>query len=337
MAQFGWKAGPEQYPPTELLDYAITADQAGFDFLDVSDHFHPWSEEGQACFTWTWLGAVAARTSTIHMGPGLTCPILRYHPAIIAQAAATVAAMAPGRFYLAVGTGEALNEYAATAEWPGYNERRHRLAEAIDLIRALWTGDEVTWEGDFYQTRKARLFTPPPSPIPIYVSTLVPESAAFAGRHGDGLITVGGQQDAHYRQLLQDFEGGARLAGKNPAMMPRLIEIQVAYTDDEQAAIGLMQKYWAGTMIPALYDQKIYTPKMAAQNGAVIGADAIRQRSCISANPERQVEYAQHYLDLGLTSLVFHSIGSDERAFLEGFGRDVLPRLRGQQPRQQAA
>jgi coenzyme F420-dependent glucose-6-phosphate dehydrogenase len=337
MAQFGWKAGPEQYPPTELLDYAITADQAGFDFLDVSDHFHPWSEEGQACFTWTWLGGVAARTQQIQMGPGITCPILRYHPAVIAQAAATVAAMAPSRFYLGVGTGEALNEYAATGEWPGYNERRQRLSEAIELIRALWTGEEVTWDGDFYTTRKARLFTPPPSPIPIYVSTLVPESAAFAGRHGDGLISVGGQPDTLYQQMFESFEDGARQAGKDPTTMPRLIEIQVAYTDDEQAAIGVMQKYWAGTLVPALFNQKIYTPAMSAQNGQVVGADIIRQKACISADPEKQVQYARHYLDLGFDRPIFHSIGPDERAFLTGFGQDVLPRLRDQQSQQQAA
>ncbi|HEX6480329.1 MAG TPA: LLM class flavin-dependent oxidoreductase, partial [Ktedonobacteraceae bacterium] len=157
MVQFGWKAGTEQFPPTELLEYAIAAEQAGFDLIDVSDHFHPWSEEGQSAFTWTWLGAVAARTSRIHFGPGLTCPILRYHPSVIAQAAATVSAMAPGRFYLGVGTGEALNEYAATGMWPGYTERRERLLEAIVLIRALWSGEEVTLDGDYYMTRKAQL------------------------------------------------------------------------------------------------------------------------------------------------------------------------------------
>src|SRR5689334_13266254 len=131
--QLGWKAGSEQYPPLELLDYAVAAERAGFDSVDVSDHFHPWSDDGQACFTWTWLGAAAVKTSRVALGTGLTCPILRYHPAVIAQAAATLGAMAPGRAYLAVGTGEALNEYAATGEWPEYVERQRMLAEAIAL------------------------------------------------------------------------------------------------------------------------------------------------------------------------------------------------------------
>ena len=181
MLQLGWKAGPEQYPPTQLLEYALVAEQAGFDSIDVSDHFHPWSEAGQASFTWTWLGAVAVQTKHIGLGPGITCPILRYHPSIIAQAAATVSCFAPGRTYLGVGTGEALNEYASTGLWPEYEERLERLIEAIELIRTLWSGEEVTYEGKYYQTRKAKLYTPPASPIPIYVSTLAPHSARYAG------------------------------------------------------------------------------------------------------------------------------------------------------------
>jgi len=193
MTQLGWEAGAEQYPPDELLDYAIAAEQAGFDSIDVSDHFAPWSEAGQSCFAWTWLGAVAARTSRIHLGSGVTCPTLRYHSAVVAQAVATVEYLAPGRVYLGVGTGEALNEYAATGMWPGYKERQERLAEAIKLIRALWAGEEVTHRGTFYDTRKAKLWTRSHRSIPLYISALVPKSARFAGKYGDGLFTVGGQ------------------------------------------------------------------------------------------------------------------------------------------------
>ena len=326
--QLGWKAGPEQYPPNELLDYAVAAEQAGFDSLDVSDHFHPWSETGQACFTWTWLGAAAVRTSRIHLGTGVTCPILRYDPAVVAQMAATLGVMAPGRAFLSVGTGEALNEYAATGMWPGYQERQERLIEAIDLIRRLWTGDEVTHEGIYYETRKARLYTRPEQPIPLYVSTLVPDSAVFAGHCGDGLITVGGEPPEHYKQIIESFGRGARAEGKDPTTMPKLIELGVAYTSDEQAAIAARQKYWAGTYVPALFDQKIYTPAMSAKNGNAVGADTIKRRSCISAIPDDQVQYAMQYLEMGFTTLFFHSAGPDQRAFLEGYGRDVLPRIR---------
>jgi alkanesulfonate monooxygenase SsuD/methylene tetrahydromethanopterin reductase-like flavin-dependent oxidoreductase (luciferase family) len=234
MLQLGWKAGTEQYPPDELLDYAIAAEEAGFDSIDVSDHFHPWSERGQACFVWSWLGAVAAKTSKITLGTGVTCPILRYHPAVIAQAAATVGCFAPGRFYLGVGTGEALNEYSAAGQWPDYKIRQAQLAEAIE----------------------------------------------------------------------------------------------VAYTDDEEKAIECRKAYWAATFVPALFTQRIYTPKMAEENGKVVGSDTIRKVACISADPEDHIEFARQYTDLGFDQLFFHSAGPDQRGFIEGYGRDVLPQLR---------
>jgi coenzyme F420-dependent glucose-6-phosphate dehydrogenase len=292
MVTLGWKAAPEQYPPDELLDYAIAAEQAGFESLEVGDHFAPWDPSGQACFAWTWLGAVAARTSKIGLGTGLTCPISRYHPAIVAQAAATLEYMAPGRVFLCVGTGEALNEYAATGLWPGYDERQDRLADAIVLIRQLWSGEEVTFRGTYYQTRKAKLWTRSDRPIPLYISSMVPESARFAGKHGDGLITVGGQQPEIYRQILQQFESGARDAGKDPSKMPKLIELNVSYKDDEQAAIACMKQYWAGTFLPALFDRKIYTPAESARNGEAVGTEVIKQKMCLSANPDDHVRYA---------------------------------------------
>jgi coenzyme F420-dependent glucose-6-phosphate dehydrogenase len=337
MLRLGWKAGPEQYPPKELLDYAISADKAGFDLLDASDHFHPWSEAGQAAFTWTWFGAVAVQTQRIHIGPGLTCPILRYHPSIIAQATATVSCLAPGRTYLAVGTGEALNEYAATGQWPGYEERQVRLAEAIELIRALWSGQQVSYEGKYYRTRKAKLYTPPASQIPLYVSSLAPASAHFAGKYGDGLLTTGGKKPDFYREMLKNFEAGAREAGKEPSRMPRLIELNVAYTKDKEKAIQEHLKYWASTYIPALYDQKIYSPAMSQENGEVIGADTVMKTGCFSDNAADHIKFAQQYIDLGFDHLIFHAPGPDQRAFIEGYARDVLQPLRSQNARQESA
>ena len=328
MLKLGWKAGTEQYPPEELLEYATTAEKAGFDSIDASDHFHPWAEKGQACFVWSWLGAVAAKTNKIMMGTGVTCPTLRYHPAVIAQAAATVACFAPRRFFLGVGTGEALNEYSATGQWPDYKVRQNQLAEAIELIRAFWTGEKVTHKGVYYQTRQAKLYTRPSEPIPIYISTMVPNSARFAGKYGDGLITVGGEEPEMYSKIFQNFEAGAREAGKDPSRMPRMVELAVAYTDDEKKAIEYRQAYWAGTFIPALFTERIYTPKMSEDNGKVVGADTVRQSVCISADPEIHIKFAQQYIDLGFDHLFFHSAGPDQSAFLEGYGRDVLPRLR---------
>jgi len=328
MLQLGWKAGTEQYPPEELLEYAIAAEEAGFDSVDVSDHFHPWAEKGQACFVWTWLGAAAGKTSKITLGTGVTCPTLRYHPAIIAQASATLACFAPGRSFLGVGTGEALNEYSATGQWPDYKVRQAQLAEGIELIRALWTGEKITHKGAYYQTRQAKLYTRPREPIPLYISTMVPNSARFAGKYGDGLITVGGEEPETYRQIFENFESGAREAGKDPSQMPRMIELAVDYTDDESKAIEYRKAYWAGVFIPALFTERVYTPKMSEDNGKAVGSDTIREAVCISANPDDHVQFVQRYIDSGFDHLFFHSASPDQRAFLEGYGRDVLPQLR---------
>lgn len=331
MVTLGWKAGPEQYPPDELLDYVVAAEEAGFESIDVSDHFAPWDPSGQACFVWTWLGAAAVKTTKIELGTGLTSPILRYHPAVVAQAAATLEYMAPGRVYLAVGTGEAINDYAATGMWPGYAERRERLAEAIELIRLLWSGEEVSFRGSYYRTERARLWTRSDRPIPLYIAGMAPGSARFAGTHGDGLMTVGGQAPENYEQILQEFEAGARESGKDPSGMPRLLELNVAYTDDEEAAVGCMKKYWSGSLVPALYNNRIYTPSESAKNGAVVGAEVIKQKMCLSAYPEDHIRYARQHIDLGFTHLYYHCAGPDQRKFLGDYGRDVLTALRQQE------
>ncbi len=327
MLKLGWKAGTEQFSPDKLLDAAIAAEEAGFDSIDASDHFHPWAEGGQACFVWTWLGAVAARAKRITLGAGVTCPILRYHPAVVAQAAATVAALAPGRFFLGVGTGEALNEYSAIGQWPEYGIRRRRLGEAIELMRKLWSGEKITHKGEFYQTRQAKLYTLPGETIPIYVSTMVPASAGFAGEHGDGLFTAGGEEPETYEQIFDNFASGAKAAGRE-GKAPRMVEIAVEFTDDAEQAIENRKKYWAGTFIPALFTEKIYTPEMSEKNGSVVGADVIKQSVCISSDPEEHVRLAQRSLDMGFDHLIFHAATDDQEAFLESYGRHVLPRLR---------
>jgi coenzyme F420-dependent glucose-6-phosphate dehydrogenase len=206
--------------------------------------------------------------------------------------------------------------------------RQQQMAEAIELIRALWTGEKITHRGTYYQTRQAKLYTRPAESIPLYVSTMVPNSARFAGKYGDGFITVGGQEPDTYREIIKSFEGSAAEAGRDSSRMPRMVELGVAYTDDEEAAIKLRKAYWAGTFVPALFTQKIYTPAMSEDNGKVVGADTVRQSTCISADPAAHVKFAQRYIDLGFNHLFFHCAGPDQRAFLEGYGRDVLPRLR---------
>lgn len=198
------------------------------------------------------------------------------------------------------------------------------MAEALELIRALWSGDEITFEGIYYQTRKAKLYTPPASPIPIYVSTLVPNSATFAGEYGDGMITTGGKEPELYQQIIKNFEEAAQEEGKDPTKMPKLIELNVEYTDDTESAIKNQKKYWAGAFVPALYDQKIYTPKMSAQNGQVVGSNTIKKMACISGSSQDHVQYVKPYLDLGFDHLFFHSADPNQGTFLKKYGSDVL-------------
>ncbi len=329
MLKLGYKIAPEQFPPSELLKQVIAAEEAGFESIDASDHFHPWSENGQACFIWSWLGAAAVSTQSIELGTGLTCPILRYNPAIIAQAAATVSSLAEGRTYLAVGTGEALNEYSVTLEWPQYDERQIRMIEAIGLIRELWTGQKVSFDGCYYRTKNAKLYTLPKNNIPIYISSLVPESAYVAGYYGDGLLTVGGEPDTQkYGQILSEFEKGARDSGKNLEHLPKAVELFVDYGTDPETSIENFMKYWAGALVPALFLNKIYTPEMSAQNGKVVGSDTVRKNACFSENSEDHINFIKKYIDLGFTHIYLHSAASDQIAFLKAYGKDILPALK---------
>ena len=273
-------------------------------------------------------GAVAAKTSKIKLGTSVTCPILRYHPAVISQAVATLACLAPNRVFLGVGTGEALNEYSAIGAWPAYNIRRQQLAEAIDLIRKLWTGEKTSHRGEHYRTRQAKLYTLPKQPVPVYISSMVAASAYFAGKHGDGLITVGGEEPETYTKMFENFSAGAAHAAREHSNAPRMIELAADFTSDQERAIECRKAYWAGTYVPALFTERIYTPEMSEKNGSIVGSDAVRQAVCISADPNDHIALAEKYIDLGFNHLIFHSAGPDQRAFIEAYGRHVLPRLR---------
>ena len=329
--KFGWKAGSEQYPPQQLLEYAVAAEEAGFESIDVSDHFHPWSEQGQACFVWTWLGAAAVRTQKIMLGTGVTCPILRYHPAIIAQAAATLAAFAPGRSFLGLGnwgSPQRVFSYRTVAKLPNSSGAAARSG-SIDSRTMERRSSFIQWNL-LQDTQSEALYASGDFPTDRYLS-VVAKSARFAGQYGDGLITVGGESSETYNEILKNFAAGATEVGKGPDQMPRMIEIAVDFNDNEQQAIEARKTYWAGTFVPALFTERIYRPTLSQQNGNAVGADTIRETVCISNDPEAHIKIARRYIDLGFDHLVFHSAGPDQRAFLEAYGRHVLPRLRGAQ------
>jgi coenzyme F420-dependent glucose-6-phosphate dehydrogenase len=217
--RLGYKASAEQFDPRQLIEYASLAEAVGLDTIAVSDHFQPWRHNGgHAPASLCWLGAVGQLTERARLGTSVLTPTFRYHPSVVAQAFGTLACLYPDRLFLGVGTGEAMNEVPATAlDWPGAKERRMRLAEAIDLIRQLWTADRVSFEGEYYRTQNATVYDRPDSPVPILVAASGPLAAKLAGRVGDGFICTSGKDRALYADLLASVEIGARTAGRDPA------------------------------------------------------------------------------------------------------------------------
>ncbi|MDP9367067.1 MAG: TIGR03557 family F420-dependent LLM class oxidoreductase, partial [Chloroflexota bacterium] len=239
----GYAASFEQFHPTDLLRYCQQAEGAGFTAVMASDHFHPWvPSQGQSAFVWAWMGALGATTG-LRFGTGVTPPGYRYHPAIIAQAAATLEAMYPGRFYLGLGAGEALNEHIVGEYWPEAPVRLERLMESIEIIQALFTGKVVKHRGGHFNVESARLYTLPPAPPPIYVATSGPIMAGRTGRFTDGLITVGAA-DEKLAMLVERFEKGAREAGKDVKAMPKLLQVKVSYAESVEAATEAAVKEW---------------------------------------------------------------------------------------------
>src|SRR3954471_17215211 len=229
--RIGYKAPADQFPPRELLDYSVAAERAGLEIVAISDHFQPWRHNGgHSPAALPWLGAAAASSEKVVLGTSVLTPTLRYEPAIIAQAFATLGALAPGRVFLGVGTGEAMNETPVTGgAFPGRKERRLRMAEAIELIRRLWREDRVDFEGEYYKTSQATIYDRPDEEVPIFVAASGPLAAKLAGRVGDGFICTSGKDPQLYLDLLAKVEEGAREAGRDPAALRRMIEIKVSY------------------------------------------------------------------------------------------------------------
>jgi coenzyme F420-dependent glucose-6-phosphate dehydrogenase len=326
--KFGYKASAEQFGPRELLDYSVLAERLGLESIAVSDHFQPWRHHGgHSPNALVWLGAVGEHTERAMLGTSVLTPTMRYHPSIVAQAFATLGCLNPGRVFLGVGTGEAMNETPATgAEWPGARDRRQRLAEAIELIRSLWTEERVTFEGDFYTTDRATIYDKPEQPVPIYVAASGPLAAKLAGRVGDGFIATSGKKQELYEELLSNLSEGAAQAGRNAATLPKFIEIKVSYDHDRQFAYDAC-RWWAALALTPEEKSGVEDP-IEMERLADAAADRAHTRFIVSDDPEEVAEKIGWYVGLGFDHLAFHAPGEDQRRFLEQFCADVLPLLR---------
>ena len=325
--RYGYKASAEQFAPRELIDYSRRAEELGLSTIAVSDHFQPWRHRGgHTPAVLPWLGALGERTSEALLGTSVLTPTMRYHPSIIAQNFATLACLNPGRVFLGVGTGEALNETPATAaDWPGAKERRMMMREAITLIRRLWSEERVSFEGEYYRTDRATIYDRPQEAIPIYVAASGPLAAKLAGRVGDGFIATSGKDPQLYLDLLEKVAEGAEAAGRDAAEIDRFIEIKVSYDRDLDYARDACA-FWAPLALTP--DEKSGIDDATEMEAA---ADKILDRApsrfIVSSDPDEVVEKIAPYVEVGFEHLVFHAPGHDQERFLTQFCAEVLPRV----------
>jgi coenzyme F420-dependent glucose-6-phosphate dehydrogenase len=329
MIKLGYKASAEQFGPRELLDFAIAAEDAGFDSVAISDHFQPWRHtDGHAPFSFAWMGAAGARTNRIELGTSVVTPTFRYHPAIVAQAAATLACLFPRRVWLGIGTGESMNEVPLGIEWPEQKERFARLREAAEIIRRLWTEERVTYEGTYYRTRNATIYDRPETPAPLYIAASGPAAAKLAGRIADGFICTSGKGMSLYADaLLPAVKESAQKAGRNLSGIELTIEMKVSFDHERQRALEDTRQ-WAALALPAEEKVGVEDPIEMERRAAALPLERAASRWIVSTDPAEQVEQITPYLELGFTHLIFHAPGPDQKRFIKLYGAEVLPRLR---------
>ena len=325
----GYAAMLEQFGPQEVVGYQALAEQHGFSGCMAADHFQPWvPAQGEAAFVWNVLTAVGERTRG-DLGPGVTCPSFRFHPAMVAQAAATLEAMYPGRSWLGVGSGEALNEHVIAGYWPEAGERSLRMFEAIEVIKKLFdaslAGKDVKHEGRFFKLESTRLWTMPEQAPPILVATAGPINARKTGRFADGIITVGAPLEK-IGGLFDRFAEGAREAGKDPDAMPKVLQLHLSWAPtDEQAMANAMDQWPNGGMRFPKAD--IRSPFDFEQLAKLVRPEDFEGRMVISSDPDVHRAAIQRYVDLGFDRVYLHNVGRNQAEWIELFGREVVPKL----------
>jgi G6PDH family F420-dependent oxidoreductase len=318
MTKFGYTLSSEEHGPGDLVANAQRAEAVGFDFLSISDHFHPWvSEQGHSPFVWAVLGAIAQATDHIDVGTGVTCPIVRMHPAIVAHAVATTSLLFDGRFFLGVGTGEALNEHVLGHRWPPAPVRLQMLEEAVGIVRAMFDGETFDHRGDFYEVENAKLFDPPRSHVPIIVSGFGPEAAELAGRIGDGYW--GHSPD---RDLMKAFE-------KSGGDGPRYAQLNLCWAPTEDEARDTAYRVWPNSGVPGQLSQDLPTwSHFEAAAEMVSREEATASIPCGPSIEAQLVESVDEYTSAGYTHLYFHQIGPDQNGFFEYWESELEPALR---------
>lgn len=328
--KFGYKASAEQFAPKQLLDFAVEAEGAGFDSAFISDHFQPWRHTGgHAPFSLTWMGALGQATQRLVIGTSVLTPTFRYHPSVVAHAFGTLGAMFSGRIILGVGTGESLNETPATGlVWPEQRERTLRLKESVRLIRALWSEDRVSFEGEYYRTENATIYDRPDTPVPIYIAAAGPLMAKYAGEHGHGFICTSGKKPELYTEsLLPKVAEGEAAAAKAPGSVDRMIEIKLSYDSDRQRALEDC-RFWGALALSPEEKMDVEDPLAMERLADSLPIERAASRWIVTNDAEEAVSRIGTYVELGFRHLVFHGPGPDQARYIALLGRDILPRLR---------
>jgi G6PDH family F420-dependent oxidoreductase len=314
--ELGYAISSEEHEPLDLVRNAARAEEAGFTFALVSDHFHPWTDrQGESPFVWSVLGGIALATEQLVVGTGVTCPTIRIHPAIVAQAAATSAAMLPGRFFLGVGTGENLNEHVLGDRWPATAVRREMLEEAIEVMRLMWGGELVSHSGTHYTVENARLYTLPDDEIEVMVAAGGPEAAELAGRLGDGL--VGTAPDAELLRAFDDAGGAAK---------PRYGQLTVCWAESEGEARRTAHEWWPNAALRGTLGQELPLPSHFEEAAAMVDEDDVAEAVVCGPDPERHADAIDEFAAAGYTHVYVHQVGPDQDGFFAFYQEHLVPR-----------
>jgi coenzyme F420-dependent glucose-6-phosphate dehydrogenase len=317
VASIGYTLSCEEFGPRELVGFAAKAEEAGFDFLSASDHFHPWVDrQGNSPFVWAVLGGVAEATERIEVGTGVTCPTTRIHPAIVAQAAATAATMLEGRFFLGLGSGENLNEHILCDHWPETEVRQERLEEAVEVIRLLWEGGLKSHRGRHYTVENARIYTLPDQPPPIMIAGAGPQATDLAGRIGDGFIGLVPERD-----VIEQFEAAGG-QGK-----PRFGQVHVCWARDEGAARSTALEWWPNAVAGGNLNWELPLPSLFADATEWAGEDDVAGSVVCGPDPERHAAAVREFVDAGYDHVYLHQVGPDQEGFLRFAQDELLPAL----------
>jgi coenzyme F420-dependent glucose-6-phosphate dehydrogenase len=328
MLRLGYKASAEQFGPRQLLDFAVAAEAHGFDSVWTSDHYQPWRHtDGHAPNALAWLGAAAASTERVILGTSVLTPSLRYNPAVVAQAFATLGCLAPGRIILGVGTGESLNEVVVGAEWPDQKERFHRLKESVMLIQQLFREDFVSFEGEYYKTHNATVYDKPADPVPVYIAGSGPAASRLAGRIAEGYISTSGKPSELYTEkLLPAVAEGLDKAGRAEGELEKMIEMKVSFDTDRARAME-DTKIWAALALTGEQKMGVEDAREMERLATTV-KDVAHRRWLVSDDVEEHIEQIRPYLEWGFSHLVFHFPGTDQERAMALYAEKVLPELR---------